>query len=512
MKRYDEKGAITVFLSLVGVLFLSLICTAVESARVQGCRAKAAAALDMGLFSAMGEYERELLDHYDVFFLDGAAGSGSYRSDQLNATLHQYMEYNVQPNKGQLIKGFDPFPLELNDAAITGVGLATDNKGAAFYQQAVGFMRENLATEVISTWMERVQEGEQLEQAGEIYKQRDQNISDKLQELEKQQEELEQQKQLEQQDNGGQERTVETEQSPEIPASRNPIEIIKKLKKEGILGLVLKDRSSVSQKELPSGSPSKRSCLKGNLSVKKKYGGAVDDLIFQEYLFERFPLYTDTEKEGVLDYGLEYILCGKNSDEKNLKSVVNRLLLLREGANFAYLSGDPASMGTAEAMAAALVGIIPVPGLITATAYALLLVWAYGESLLDVRELLAGGRVPVQKTAATFKLGLSSVPDILGILEHTDGTSQEGLAYADYLQILFTLASKKNYSIRALDLVEGYMRSRPETSAFRIDYAVFKIEAEANYTIPPLFLKISNAFLKTGVIATNYHVSGSFAY
>lgn len=246
--------------------------------------------------------------------------------------------------------------------------------------------------------------------------------------------------------------------------------------------------------------------------MEKKYGGMTDNLIFQEYLFERFPLYTDTQKEGVLDYGLEYILCGKNSDEKNLKSVVNRLLLLREGANFAYLSGDPASMGAAEAMAAALVGILPIPGLATATAYALLLVWAYGESLLDVRELLAGGKVPVQKTAATFRLSLQSIPSLLSMLGSINGSSTEGISYAGYLQILFTLGSKSKYPMRALDLVEGYMRSRPATANFRADHAIFKIEAMANYTVPPLFFRVSNAFLRTGVASMDYHVTGSFAY
>ena len=46
-----ERGAITVFFSLVSVLFLSLICTAAESARIQGARAQAANIADMGNYS-----------------------------------------------------------------------------------------------------------------------------------------------------------------------------------------------------------------------------------------------------------------------------------------------------------------------------------------------------------------------------------------------------------------------------------------------------------------------------
>ncbi len=505
MKRYDRKGTITVFLSLVCVLFLSLLCTAVESARVQGCRAKAAAALDMGMFSVMGAFERELLEKYDVFFLDGAAGTGSYSTERLSDTLTDYMAYNVDPNKRELIARFDPFGLRMVEARIIGIGLATDGNGEAFYQQAVGFMRENFPTEAVNMWMNRMKEGEELEKAGENYERQDSNVAKELASIEEQRKQLEEQ----QKESDGE---LQVPQAPAVPESRNPLTIIKKMKNEGILGLVLADRGIVSQKTLPENSPSKRHCRTGNLPVEEKYGGLVDNLIFQEYLFERFALFTDQEKDQVLDYGLEYILCGKDSDEKNLKSVITRLLLLREGSNFAYLSGDEVSMSAANAMAAALVGWIPVPGVVTVTAYALLLAWAYGESLVDVRQLLAGGKVPVVKDASTWKLGLASLADILLVLKGTDGSSTEGLSYAEYLQILFTLGNKKKYAMRALDLIEGYMRTRLATAAFRMDNAIFKIQASADFTIPPLFLKVSNAFLKTGVTQTDYHVSGSFAY
>ncbi|MDO4343583.1 MAG: DUF5702 domain-containing protein [Eubacteriales bacterium] len=511
MKRYYGKGAITVFLSLIGVLFLSLLCTAAESARIQGCRAKAAAALDMGMFSVMGEFERELLDHYDVFLLDGAAGTESYSLDKVSEVLREYMEYNVDPNKGMWLKGFDPFTLKMDTANITGVSLATDGKGAAFYQQAVGFMRENLGTELASALIERMQEGKQLEEAGELYEKRNNSITKELAQLEEQQKKQEQEEREKAEQNGQTENQA-AEEAPKVPESKNPLSVIKKLKKKGILALVLDDGVEISEKELPSGSPSGRNCQKGNLPVEKTYGGLIDDLIFQQYLFEHFSLFTDKEKEGVLDYGLEYVLCGKKSDLKNLKGVVNRLLLMREGANFLYLAADSTKMQAANALAALLVGAIPLPGLVTVTAYALLLAWAYGESLLDVRELLAGGRIPVKKTESTWRLQLSSLADLPALLKSADGSSKQGLSYAQYLQMLFAVSGKGNYAMRALDLIEGYMRARPATAAFRADHAISKIKAEAGYTIPPLFLRVSAAFLKTGKITQNYQAQGVFGY
>ena len=56
------NGSITVFLSLLCVLFFSLICTAVESARVQGARTQTANIAGMATFSILGEFEKPLLD------------------------------------------------------------------------------------------------------------------------------------------------------------------------------------------------------------------------------------------------------------------------------------------------------------------------------------------------------------------------------------------------------------------------------------------------------------------
>lgn len=507
-----KKGAITVFLSLISVLFISVLCTSIEAARIQGCRAKAAAALDMGMFSVMGEFERELLSRYDVFFLDGAAGSGGYSTEKVKEALQEYMEYNVQPNKGMWFKAYDPFGLTLDETKITGVCLMTDDNGAAFYQQAVGYMQENLLTETVSILLERITEGERLQKASEDYKKKDENVSSNLKQLEQQQKEYEAQQEEERRQAEANGEVVQQEtEAQQIPSSKNPLTVIKKMKNKGLLKLVTGDQD-VSEKTLPSNSPSQRRCQQGSLPVEKKYSGLTSDLIFQQYLFERFPMYTDDNQDGVLDYCLEYILCGKKSDEKNLKSVATRLLVLREGANFLYLAQDEVAQEAATALATLLVGAIPLPGLVTVTSYALLLAWAYGESLVDVRELLAGGKVPIFKSASTWKLSLTSIPDILDILENTSGDGSEGLSYEGYLQILFTLGAKGKYPMRAIDLIEGYMRERTATAAFRADHAICKIKAEADYTIPPLFLKVSAAFLKTGVTTQKYHAEGSFAY
>ena len=102
MKMYRCKGTITVFLSIVSILFLSLACTLVESARLQGARAKAAAVSDISLFSVFGEYERGLLKNYDVFFLDGGYGSGEFQKELAEEHLKKISGRKQQHGNGRI--------------------------------------------------------------------------------------------------------------------------------------------------------------------------------------------------------------------------------------------------------------------------------------------------------------------------------------------------------------------------------------------------------------------------
>ena len=91
MDRHGYKGSITVFLSLACILFLSLICAVVESARIQGARAQAANITGMGSFSLLGEFEKDLLEKYNIFSLNGTFGNGSFQIEKANERLQDYI-------------------------------------------------------------------------------------------------------------------------------------------------------------------------------------------------------------------------------------------------------------------------------------------------------------------------------------------------------------------------------------------------------------------------------------
>lgn len=97
--------------------------------------------------------------------------------------------------------------------------------------------------------------------------------------------------------------------------------------------------------------------LTGILGDMADYG--MDEFCLDEYIQHKFLAYgekTDAKWKQALDYGLEYLAAGKASDEENLESVLNRILLIRTVTNFVALESDSKRRGEARAAAIAAVG------------------------------------------------------------------------------------------------------------------------------------------------------------
>lgn len=65
-----RKGYITVYLSLVTGILLSLLLTIIEGVRMHTIRTQTECVMDMAMDSALAEYHREMLEQYELFFID----------------------------------------------------------------------------------------------------------------------------------------------------------------------------------------------------------------------------------------------------------------------------------------------------------------------------------------------------------------------------------------------------------------------------------------------------------
>jgi hypothetical protein len=462
----------------------------------------------MGTFSLLGEFENGLLEKYNIFSLDGTYGSGSFQISKVNERLQNYISYNANPKK-ELVSlwCFDPWKLELESSSISGYALLTDQNGESFYQQAVSYMKANAAVITVDKLMEYADQVDLIRERQQDYEESKNSNDSKLSGLEDQREEKTRQlqEQAEADDSGS---TV-----TEPPATvSNPLREIAKLRKKSTLDIVTWDKQLSGKKVRQSNFPSKNVGNKGTMTIEGDNSGIVSDLLFREYLMMYFPNYLSTEKGTALEYQIEYILGGKATDVKNLKYVVNRLLLMREGMNYLYCLQDQAISGQAGTLATALTGFLGIPALTEATRHALLLAWAYGESLIDVRVLLDGGRVPLTKSANTWSLTLENLGRITEILREGASGSETGMTYEEYLRILLNMESIKKQKMRALDMIQAELQQQDDTAKFKASNCIVAVKASAQWKTGSVFFSLPGIVMGVSADPVSFTQESSMAY
>lgn len=249
------------------------------------------------------------------------------------------------------------------------------------------------------------------------------------------------------------------------------IDTVRRLLGRGILRAVMPEGAVLSTAEISGGNlPSDLSGAEKDRSVRSG-GGDGNGLLFREYLMRHMVCFT-TDTDRSPHYELEYLITGKKDDEANLKSVVTKILWMRLGLNMMYLAKSPEKKAVTQEAAMLAVGWTGQPALIELTDQLLTAAWAAAESLMDVRELLGGGEVPLVKTDADWKLSLENAAEAwaeagTGDAESggtksgsTGGTGkpEKGLSYADHLRICLYLKEEGTLSYRAMDVIQWNLR------------------------------------------------------
>lgn len=442
------------FLSLVLLIIISLICQVMEEAVFQADRIRLFSSTELSLQGVLGEYNLELLENYGLFFFEASDEQGKPDKEKILSRLDYYMYRNIENTGGML-------QMELAEEEIENLGLATDKEGQMYYEQVVeaykirfGEKAIKKAGELLSNYNTGTESRKTLDEK---------NVSFS---------ELEVPKDI----------VVDKEGKKKAEEIVNPVDVINALRKNGILGLLTFDKIISYQTLDLKTTLQKRKLSVGNYNAKEKTTGA-DELIFNLYLKEVFSNFATTtttavEKSTELCYQQEYIVGGKESDLENLKAVVEKIIWLREGVNFVYLLSDQGKLAEAESLAIALVGYTGLAPLIAATKVAILAAWAYGESLVETRILLQGGKISFQKRADNWHLSLNGLTEVSNIIKGNNTGDREGMSYEDYLWLLFNTTSKKDRCYRSMDLIEQKIRMITGEKNFQMDHCITYISVK----------------------------------
>ena len=487
-----KKGSITVFLALILSLILSLVCTSIESVRMAAARTQILSGLDIGLYSLFGQYDRELLEEYDLFFLNASGDSGNLNLGAVYDELESYMKPVLNQNSQNL---------SVAQGGFTGYRLATDEDGEVFYRQAVKYVRDTLGSRGVEMILDRFQEKqEQVGRAEEAGKQAEEkntleNYDTEMEAAAKNSEEAARQEEEAAGENGGEEENFssgEQTSGENFSDGRtdvqvvNPIPVLKRIRKMGLLDLIVPAEKGISDNEVKKGELLSGRSVQQGMSMPgtvKKDNSYSSRLLFQQYLSDKLGNYMEPASGG-LRYQMEYLLCGKNSDRENLKSVAGRLLLIREGVNATCLLADSGKRAQIQGLALAIASGFLIPPAAVIIEAALLLCWSFAESILDLRELMHGGKVSLIKSPSDWQISLENLPDLLEGLDTQRKSSEDGISYEDYLQILLLSQSKEDKLERGMDMVELSVRKTTGRQGFRLDHCIeaaeISVDVKAN--------------------------------
>jgi hypothetical protein len=461
------SGYLTVYVALSMAVLLSLFLILMEGVRRSTIRLEAECVMDIGMNSILAEYHREMLWQYNLFYIDNSYGTNSATYLNTQAHLQTYLERNLSTDPSLLEHWLyrDLLAISLDRVQITGISLATDSNGANIRRQAIEAVKDDVGLTLLEELIARLQ-------TLEAYGLGARDIAGEKKSVDRQIQSYD-----------GMEKDISEEETITIDVY-NPTDGLETKRSAGILHLVVDDTSSLSRQTVsPSGLPSARhrngKLSLGNMANTSEREGIVDKLIFGEYLLRYCDYYGNINKEGKLDYQIEYLIAGKDNDLDNLKSVVHRISALREAANVIYLYSDSVKCMEAEALAATLSAAMLVPEIAPLLKTTIILGWAYAESLYDVKSLLAGDPVPLMKNASSWRCDLQS---IFGEEQTVSSAMGGGLYYQDYLRLLLALTGTETLTFRFLDIVETDIRITKGNEAFRVDGCVDGVSASAHMT------------------------------
>ena len=146
-----RKGYITVFLSLSLTLILSLVLTVIEGARISAIRMKFECVADIGMNSVLAEYHRELLEQYDLMFVDTSYGTGTPSIVNTQEHLRNYMQKNMQGRETSIFQSTRDFlNMQVGAADLIEYSIASDDDGNVLKRQVSDYMADYPAEGLIS--------------------------------------------------------------------------------------------------------------------------------------------------------------------------------------------------------------------------------------------------------------------------------------------------------------------------------------------------------------------------
>lgn len=490
MKNGRNKGQIIVFVCLIICTFLVLILAILQGVRIKEGRAKCSQSVFSACKSLKGDYQPELFRRYHLLALDRTYyGKGEGFLEQ---RAEEFLDYNLNPEKHL-------YHFQVQEVILAESQTLTDASMAGMKQEIHEYMKLRTPVIVLEEVLSKTKK-EQEQDRGQI--------ADELEHQAEQTVVVESGQAVMERNSAGQEASVMAEGSAgqetlivseDLTAETFGIEeseeelidprgAMKLLLDMDILTLVMPEeaegisKDKISLEDLPS--MQTKDSYEGfwtfrgeemdltDMAEAFKQQSFWDDIRQLEangnelaeitegalYAMDTFAdaITRKEEKHQPLEFEIEYLLAGKQSDYENMSQVAEELTWIRFVSNGCYAFTNKTMQEEAQLLAALLLAPTGLAELAEPVSYVILGCWTYGESLLDVKALLQGKTVPVTKDDTTWKLSLNGLLK-LNRESREDCEASQGLGYEEYLFLLLMLNGAVNQEqcyYRMLDLMQ----------------------------------------------------------
>ncbi|MBQ8280382.1 MAG: hypothetical protein IJZ23_11110 [Roseburia sp.] len=470
-----KKGSITPFCAISLTLVASLLFVLLEASRVYGLDRYATLRAEAGIDSVCAEYQPFLWQQYGLLFLDGAYGTEQFSTGYVSERLENHLKENCDTTDWlEEWLGLDLFALTVDNLLLEGYALATDDEGELFLNYVAEREKENLPLGVAEDLCAMYQQADAME---EKYGGIEDSIAKAQRVLSEVKEAWFMEKEAER-------------ETPDTTILEEALSNARQMQNGGTLKMIFEDASSISQKisKLPSDLQA-RVKEEGTMHIatNKDWYRKILVLIYME---EYFANYTDPKAGHFLDYEMEYVICGKETEWENLAGALERLMLIREAANVAYLIQDQEKMALAEGLAE-LVGLMAGenPGVVKVIQAGIIGAWAYMESVLDVRTLVSGGLIPLVKADGEWTTELTN---LFAVFDETAKAKAcaEGLNYVDYLKQILFMTGNQKLAYRMMEVMEMGMQSQELYRNCRMDHMVVALRYKVQFESRPVFCEL----------------------
>lgn len=500
-KYFDERGQITVFLSLLFLVLMMSFLFIVEGVISYSASSLGEDAVKGAGESIMANYDRELFKNYHLFFLDP-----------------RQKDYIVTDGKefiNQYFSGNSFFDIYCDSLEVTGEKTAVDEDGLYLKHEIREWMKYREEKEIAKVLEDIIRntkknDGERKECQEEVdsaetdvKKEQDEEVNQETkEEANKKDTESDLKGDVDKNtDNVENMKSDEKAASEEIePVSEETLKersnwkeikgTLQLLMRTGILFYAAEHLENLSRQSIPGTNlPSKRvksssfdneqrlldkmdelsfSSLKGIkslLSVDISMDGRgtlwTKDRYIISYIEDCFSFYGSSDKkDNALLYEVEYLISGKNSDIDNLKRVANYILLLRFINNYIFTGKDTQMKMQINTMASAITGVMGMPQTMKAVQVLIRMAISYGESLLELHTLFSGGEVPLIKDKTTWNLTLKTMGEQLRNKQIVK-KGKKNISYKDYLKLfLLTKGNSRTVCYRMMDIMQENIASK----------------------------------------------------